>query len=600
MARPRNLALSAAGAAIALFAAAGIYFSQSDYRYFDNPAPDTRDSQYPLFPPRTVGQSFLAERSELSAVGVKLSAYTADKPTGQIILELYRGRGDTEPLRRAVFPATLAGKYETAVFRFNPIPDSALENYYFRLAYPDGPAERAVGVSFAVPAWESHKDYPHGEADIGGDIGGDIAFSLYYAERPLLAWVMLGILCIGGLFLAAAPLLPPFSRARSFAPFLLVGLSALFALLFAIKNPGGFFAAPGDLASAMAPYLWRVLALLPAKTGAFAFVFAHIAAAALGTYFLLKSSGRSLPASLLGASVFAFCGYFALRPAHGQLFAFAACLAPPAAYFFFVKRNHWLGACFSALAFLYADLTLMSGFILFIAVLALIFRGKFGPSKTRFLAPMLLAALAASLFAPVGNGFFSQSRDIPPTDATAPSLYQMLLDPNQSGIADKLPDQEGWWYEYGAFIGFIGAGFALLSLLFPKKAFPYLCAAAVFSAAVFSGTADFRLGNARLMPLAVFFISFLAAIGMDNVRALLLPEESGWQRYFFDGSLFAVAILAAGNILFVDAKTFDSAVIKPLSELPPAPVLAFSLTALIPYALVAFMAWKGYVSRLTK
>lgn len=596
-----SVPLLAAGAALVALGAAVLLLTEDDPHDFEYPAPNAYRNHEPLFAPRTMGQTFRATEDNLQAIGVHLSAYREERPTGRVILHLRRTPGDTEDLRRAVIPALVIRREIREQFTFDPIPGSGGEAFFFFLESPDTPPERAIGVRYERADNEDGRDYPEGERTLdGAPAGGDLAFTLDYRERPVAAVQAFAALILLGTAAVAAglPLLPRrTTRARRFIAVIAAGLPiiALFPLLRDLRAAGFEGWDPFPPSFAFSP-LAGAVALLGPAVGAKLLAAVHIAAGFWGLWYLLRAYGRSALGALLGSSVFFFSTFFALRIAYGQ-FQYLALAGLPWVLWLLARarRNSRFAIPAGALLgllFLESDATLaahITGFLLLFSLIVALRRSRLATGE-RILPVSHRRALASALAAvTIGLAIGSvhllpSARTLlaaPPPGAVAPvpprAFLDIFLDPNQVGYAEKFPDQSLWWYEYGAYVGVFPLLLAAMALAFsPRAAFPFaLTGIIVFIAAYAPRVHTFMdrlpalraLGHEqRLVGFALLILAILAAYGLDALRSLLAPPvfaRARFGRRIRQVAFWTLVMIIVSDLLLVNAPVFLTAFVVP-------------------------------------
>lgn len=128
---------------------------------------------------RRVGQTFLAQRPNLSRVDVLLGTYGRTN-THDLVFRL-REQGASEDLAVVTARAAEVADRDYFSFRFAPVADSEDKSYYFFLESPGA----VPGDAFTVLASPTDA-YPYGALILDGQAtGGDLAFKTYAQEnRP--------------------------------------------------------------------------------------------------------------------------------------------------------------------------------------------------------------------------------------------------------------------------------------------------------------------------------------------------------------------------------------------------------------------------------
>ena len=114
-----------------------------------------------------VGQTFVSQQADLSAVAVQFATYSNRNNTKPVSLNLYEFPALGAPLRRAQVNASQLADNQMYRFAFAPIPNSQGKTYLFTLASPQSVAGDAVTVDL-----DSRDPYYSGAAYIIRDTGG--------------------------------------------------------------------------------------------------------------------------------------------------------------------------------------------------------------------------------------------------------------------------------------------------------------------------------------------------------------------------------------------------------------------------------------------
>jgi hypothetical protein len=129
---------------------------------------------------RPVGQTFVSESPNLSAIGVLLATFARDN-TKSVSFHLRECPSSATDLVHIEFPASGVHDDKWRVFYFDPLPHSEGESYYFFFDSPES------HEGDAITAWMSTQDvYPAGSLMIGHQpTEGDLAFRTYVlSEKP--------------------------------------------------------------------------------------------------------------------------------------------------------------------------------------------------------------------------------------------------------------------------------------------------------------------------------------------------------------------------------------------------------------------------------
>jgi hypothetical protein len=565
----------------------GIILSEDDMLDNTVDAPNTFANRVPLFAGTTVGQTFRAPREHLSAIGLHLGPYTQRQPTGRVILHL-RSLTIGPDLRRSVVPAEAARSDSEVRFLFPPIADSRGVTYMLTLEYPDGGPDKALGVQFAQPDNSEGQAYDDGERYVDGTpAGGDLAFSLFHRERPLAAvQFFFGIVALGVAGLAAAMRVPHTTPRGRATAVLLTALPFLAALPFLrnIAAVGVEHWNPLPPVAGLSPhhlFQWAFSLVVGTKVSSAI----HLAIGVWGTFFFLRSLGRSRLGSFVGAGIFLFSSFFSLHIAHGDLDVLGLAFLPWVLFFLSQTPIRWQETAGAGLALGLVGLSGSLFSFLEATVVALAMGGLNSRSdssgrgrKRTFMALLIAIAVLSLRFIGPSVDEHRALSEPPETTVAAPISARFLIDvfsdPNQKVFVEKFPGQRLPWSEYGAYVGL----FPILLAAFgavrsPRRVGVFLLLAMLFAGVAFMPIVQNVLLQtvpsivvipSRAVGIVVLFIGILAAFGFDALRRALNDTERadiGAVALTAAFALFALFIIS--DLLFVSSSTATTFLTEP-------------------------------------
>lgn len=557
----------AAGILAIVVGAGGMVLIEDDFRDTHVSAPDGRETMTPLFAPRTVGQTFRATKNNMSAIGLPLAPYTQKNPEGRLVLHLREAPAAVTDLRVAFVPALVVRRDTEARFAFPPIPDSRGKTFFLLLEYPDGAAERAIGVRFQPPTTDPEQSDGSGERYLNGTAtDGALAFSLYHRERPLLAvqfFAGIGVLGIAAL-VAELPGTKRCTRRRRVLLVLLVGIPLLLVLPFLrdLPFPGREHWDPLFIRSPASLHALAV-ALLGPILGTKVLAFLALFTSFWGMTFLLLNLGRTTLAALLGASIFTFTSFFSLHGAYAGIPALAYAGLP------------WIALAIRKLSTTRYSYALVSGALgvilleggAFIALVSSLFailgyckRSRVGAARMRVFLFFTLAILSVLTVQEARHQLPLATRNPAPTVTLAPlrAATDIFLDPRQDGFVEKFPQQSLPWVEIGAYVGVFPLLLSALGVLSRframwRSALPGLVA---LPFVLMPGVQEWTLRTfttvvapadlQRLVMIVVASIAVSTALGFDAIREFLRADPSTHPRRthaLFVATAFLVAII---------------------------------------------------------
>ena len=292
-------------------------------------------------------------------------------------------------------------------------------------------------------------------------------------------------------------------------------------------------------------------------------IIAAIAIAFGGAYFLGRVLGMSKTGAVGCAIGFAGSSWFYLHAFAGHVNFCAYTFAPWAFACLYLSSERErlsyavLGAVVMALTITgggtYASPQI--GFVLaLLAALIALQKRSFFPFFALAVIALFSIGLAAAKIVPSLQFVGLYARPIKPDESSPLSLlFRALFDHQQNPL--PAPPGQGWdFYEFGAYIGIVLAGLALLAIVFrPRRALPWVTigvALVALAAGNFGRYSPWVLQHqlpvlashrvpSRWLVLLTMVIGVLAGIGIDIIKS----------RFRFLGTLIAISLLA---IVFVD------------------------------------------------
>jgi hypothetical protein len=606
-------ASAAGGILLTLVGVIGILLAEDDVRDTEYDAPDTYETHEPLFASKTIGQTFRAETSRLSAIGLFLAPYTQKQPSGRVILRLRASPLAPDDLRRVTVPALAVRRDAEVRFAFPPLPDSRYQTYTLLLEYPDGAADQAIGVRFQPAENPEGLDYDRGERLIdGAPAGGDLGFTLSHRERPIPAVQAFAALGVLGAALLATALRPAWAGRwtpkNAAIAVIVVGVPILatLPLLRNIRALGLENWNPVDILGVLTPHAAAVR-VFGAVVGTKLLMALHIPLGFAGAFLFFRRRGSSALAALTGAGIFLFSSFFALHFAYGHT-AIASLVWLPWALLA-VARDRPPRRMIAVSAVAGGLLVLEGGFVLSLSAFTfMLLVAALEAVRCRALRPLRAAAVALGLGALLGGmsllpdlGRAVATLQEERTDAPSPAaplgfhivstlfgqgpgtlrraLIDTLLDPRQAGFVEKFSSQGLPWYEIGSYVGVFPILLAVLGVARrPRALFSLLAPGALFFLpTIVPGlqlvTQRVLLGDAvhvyRLVIFGIFSLAAAATAGVDELRALTRPRGLVSFRHAEAVRTTAAAIFAAiilGDLLFVSAPVYLTSFVVPAAS----------------------------------
>lgn len=265
------------------------------------------------------------------------------------------------------------------------------------------------------------------------------------------------------------------------------------------------------------------------------------AVGALGMLLLGKRLGLSVYASLLAAIGVAFSSVNLLEIVEGHPNIFSAMWIPWIFWAWLIayrsksERSRWIILCaiFLALTFFQGGIyLLMYTTFAFLALTILVPHRKHA-FKITLIAGLIALGLSAIKLIPTAL-WLSQFQDqaYASSTFTLPHLDKILFGRYLHGAENVIPNQNGGWHEYGAYIGYGLAALAIVGLFKIKRRVVLTLAIAAILAILISSTGPFlkslfdkapflpRSNISRVILFAVIPISLLAGFGLDVIRKL--------------------------------------------------------------------------------